>query len=314
MHTKHVTIKIPKFLSVLLIIPLSMSLILIGCGESDSVIEEKVEDIYGLDFDSPEYVRMPIDDFSERIATWFPTSREAAERLDANDLEGALEILYRDIMETDPYKEDQFFFSAIGSDWETIFMDPKLVFDLYRDRDRSRWSEDEMAAADLIVALTYELGGYAGAVHEDVGEGYNTDKVRYELGLLAEEEYAEIAERYPNSRLAILAKLALAKRYINHEDGINKIFGIQQEIEQTYPDSIYISYSQLMLAAAYDTLAYGYKTEPDKAAIEYRKALSEYEKVLEFPDFLVSVSLPEYTSAHAVAEYSIEEIKKIIGE
>jgi predicted small lipoprotein YifL len=301
------------FTTIFIILTIAFSLS--GCGE------KKVEEIYGIDFNAPDYARIvskPIKDFSKEIATWTPTSREAAERLDANDLEGALEILFREMVETDSMQEDGFIFSAMGPDWEILFSDPKLVFDLYRDRDRSGWPEDEKAAADLMVALTYERGEIAGAVAEDPnqGEGVNTDKVRYELQLLAVEEYQNIAYEFPNSKVAILAKLALALYYVGGEDGAEKNSIILQEIEQSYPDSVYATRARMLLATAYHALINHYLpvSEAEKIRTAYRSALLEYDEVLKMPDYFVSSSFPGCDSAHAIAESAIEEIKNTLGE
>jgi len=276
-----------------------------GCSQEEPSIEERLH----LDFDNPYYVRgrpSEVWKYTNRnTSQWTDTAKELAERIRDDDIEGALNVLYEDILYTNTNKAEQLFFEASITVFDILFYDPKKVFELYRDADRSGWPEEQRAAADLIIALTYENGDFDGALPpEYYTDDYGPGAVIVELNDLAGLKYEEISEKYEDSDVSVLAKIALSFWYARKEDkevAIRNIEEIRGEIEQRYPGSVYITPVQQVLAVVY----YNHK--------DYTRALEEYYKLLELPNIVNhDPSDPQYGSAHSLAQHMIEEISSIL--
>lgn len=298
-----------KTLFLIILIALSC-LVFPGCGG-----EETIEQNLHLDFSNPYYKRASPSEAwaseTRNIAAWTPTSEEVGTEMLEDDLEGALDILYQDILDTNPHKQDHFFYAV--KTFNVLFYDPKTVLELYRDADRSGWSEDEKAAADLIVALTYENGDFDDALPpEYYTDVYGPGVVQEELFELAGKMYAEIAEKYEDGKVAVLAKIALASWLSRHnrEDStiLEKINDIKDEIEHETPDSTYLTKMQMIISAYYYTRAF-LSTDKAYANEQYMESIDQYERVSQTPDYFNVSLTPGCDTAHEIAESRIEEIR-----
>ena len=277
-----------------------------GCHQGEKSIEEQLH----IDFNNPYYVRGRPSEVWKYVdsdtSQWTYSAQQVAEKIRDDDIEGALNVLYEDILCTSTNKAEQLFFEASITVFEILFYDPEKVLELYRDADRSGWSEDEKAAADLIVALTYENGDFAGALPpEYYTDEYGPGAVIVELNNLAGLKYEEISEKYEKSNVSVLAKIALSFWYARNGDkevAIRNIEEIRIEIEQRYPGSVYITPAQQVLAVVYDNFE------------DYARALEEYYRLLELPNTVNhDPSDPRYGSAHTFAHYRIEEISSMLA-
>lgn len=308
-----------KGLLVSIALALVLAIGIMGCGDGDkyTVLGEKVEDAFQLDFDSPGYNRIVPHNVSQKFVTWTPIAEQIAASLDQGDIEAALDLFYQDILATDPGKQDQFFFSVFISDWSVLFADPATVFEKYRDNDRNDLSDDERATCDLMVALAYELGNYDGAIHLELKDDYlyhnayddlygqTYGELGHQLGALALEAYEKIARRYPNSKVSILANLAIAQKEVPDEDSRTRLEKIYKSIEERYPDSTYETFAQLMLCRHLEIMM-RHGTQDYSGEL-----INAYEKVLALPDIYFSTIDEQYASAHTSIRNDILEIDKL---
>ena len=272
-----------------------------GCGGV-----EKVEDIYELDYSHPEYgVRRENVQatfyYFEDISQLSPQAQDVYIKIkEEGDIAGALEVLYQDMLSTDPSKEDQLFFYAP----KEIFDYPPDAFMLYRDASRKGWSDDEKAAADLMIGLTYEWGSFPSRDFEVTIPGIRE---------MARETYEEITRKYPDNKIVPLAKLALATwGNVTSMESIEKVKAIREEIAEDYPDSVYVTKAQAILASSYSALSgdiLDYSAEERKEFLLL--ALEEYKKVLELPNYVVGFSTAGVaTDIHSSIRRTITDLEE----
>ncbi len=290
----------PTVLSLALVALLTISIS--GCGNNyrETVVDEKVEETYSLDFNSQNYQYVRSErpkDFLKRIKTWTPISEQAADYLRQGNLEEALNLLYQDILATDSKDEDQLIFSVLTSEWKILFTDPALIFSLYRDADKSNLSDDEKAACDLMVALTYEVGNFNDSLPEEFStddDSYKAyDALRLKLYGVAKETCKRIIDRYSGSRVAALARVILAHNYEKEEGWEGLLTGLSKEVERNYPDSVYLAFVNLILGNRYEGVIDGTGLE---------KAISTYKKILALPNIYFSSSDSNWGDVHSFTE------------
>jgi hypothetical protein len=258
-----------------------------------------------------DYIRYPSSTvfLASDPSGWEPLANELYSKFNSDDLVGALDILYRDILGTDLYKKNQWVFYIQTGSLRFLFYDPIKVFQIYRDADRSGWSDDEKAAADLMVALTYEFGDVGDLLPQELyTDQYGPLEFQMEVQVMARDLYGEIAENYRNSHIAVLAQIRLALWYLLRQhitelvtgrEASSKIHEIEEEVADNHPDSVY-------LARIVSILANAYEQEGNIIA-----AIDKYRITLELPDFIIG---HDGTTAHESAKGRIDLLQNQSGQ
>ena len=218
----------------------------------------------------------------ERTENWTPDAQEVAQRFREDDYPGAIGVLYEDILNTDPNDSDMFFIYATQMNF--YLYDPETIFNIYEYSDRSGWTDEEKAAADILIAITECNGDFSLFQPEDIPAS------RVDI-------YEEIMQNYGHTKLLPVAKMLLASEYVGANQPTENVIPIRDDIAREYPDSCYLAQMQCLVAGSYYNLK------------QFDLALQEYMKVLNLPNIITCyTSTDEFATAHDIARLSIDEI------
>jgi hypothetical protein len=238
----------------------------------------------------------------EDTSTWTTSAQAVARKFAENDYPGVVDVLYQDILNTQPTKSDHlmFYVNKLIIDTPAVYKDPSGIYRKYRDADRSGWSDEQKAAADLLVALTYEFGDNSGYFPEDIPETEDYYPLIFNLEVqgLARLKYEDIIQQYKGSKIAILASIILEQWYFMRavpQLPLQRVVAIRDEIEQQYPNSVYLAWAQFELA-----LRLSSENMTDESRVELDKTLA-------LPDIVVDYDTadPDYT-IHGSIESSLK--------
>ncbi len=292
---------------------------LIGCNEKGNQPQGAM-----MDFDTNSYIeyssslRQPQhfeDDFKEQYVGYNPSVLQIIDYYSENGLEDALLILFDRLAHSEDPRElleinNALFFQGAHLPF-LLFKDPQLVIETFDQERYKNGNEEELAAAEYLIALAYSRGFFDKAVLSD--EEYqalagsldvdtrrelekqkeDSQRAIKENGLLRLEH---IYEEYPNSRISQLARSDyIIDQIYNKKIELDICEDELQTAMSNFPDTVFVTNAYMRLGAYYID-----KKDADKAEYCYMQALS-------FPDFMST--MPGKTT-HERAEEIIQSLEK----